>query len=344
MIFGVILLLLAGVCWLGFRFRAELVRRFRVPETADERPLTRQELLSKTLPLIEEKEKALKEVGKLSLEKRHLEEANKDLTTIKDELDEQNSKLIESNLNLLELKEELDEQKYKLAEANLKMLELTEKLRDEQEKSNRLLHNILPDRVIRDLNEKGHCEPECFEQVTVFFSDIVNFTSISSRLAPQVVIAELNDIFTEFDRVFTANHCERIKTIGDAYLSVSGMPEPDPQHWRNVLNAALEAMAYLEKRNRQPGKLNWRMRMGIHTGAVVGGIVGVEKYIYDVFGDAINTAARMETNSEPMRINVSETTWQLADGQFRFQARPAVNVKGKGRMNMYFLESKLPVG
>ena len=260
-------------------------------------------------------------------------------------LEEATLRMAEKNIAMLELKEELDkktaeleEKNDKIIKANTEMSELNKTLQFEQEKSDKLLRNILPDRVISDLNTNGVSMPELFEDVTVFFSDIVNFTGISAKLAPEVIIAELNELFTEFDRIFVRNNCERIKTIGDAYLSVSGMPIATPVHYANILNSALEAMAFLEKRNRNSMQ-KWSMRMGVHSGRVIGGIVGVEKYIYDVFGDTINTAARMETTSDPMRINVSATTFELARNSFDFEERSPIQVKGKGEMKTYFLIS-----
>ncbi len=236
-------------------------------------------------------------------------------------------------------RDHFEEQKFKLAEASLKLLELKEALELEQAKSDRLLHNILPARVIHDLSERGESAPERFENVTIFFSDFVGFTEISSALDPAEVIVELSEIFGEFDRIFVRNHCERIKTIGDAYMAVSGLPDPAPEHWRNILCAARESLAFLNGRNRRPGARRWEMRIGIHSGSVVGGIVGHEKYIYDVFGDAVNTAARMEQASEPMRINVSESTRNLAAGEFEFEDRGAIQVKGKGTVKMFFLKT-----
>ena len=235
----------------------------------------------------------------------------------------------------------LTEEKFHMAEANLDLLamQITEDLQREQEKSNRLLRNILPERVIKDLSDKGESTPEIFENVTVFFSDIVGFTYLSSILDPAFLISELNDIFTNFDHIFTRNGCERIKTIGDAYLSVSGMPDADPRHYANILNSALEARDYLHRRNHTSVQ-QWQMRMGVHSGRVIGGIVGVEKYIYDVFGDTINTAARMETHSSPDKINVSAVTSALAGDEFIFTAREITDVKGKGPMQMYFLEGR----
>jgi class 3 adenylate cyclase len=208
----------------------------------------------------------------------------------------------------------------------------------EKEKSEALLRNILPAHIAEQLKETGSTVPELFDNVTVYFSDLVGFTTMSSRMDPQTLIAELNDIFTNFDNIIEAHHCERIKTIGDAYLAVCGMPLPDRDHARNMVRSAVEMVRWLEARN-AAAPHQWRMRVGIHTGPVVGAVVGVKKYIYDVFGDTINTASRMESNSEPMRINLSEATHGLVRDEFAFVERPALEVKGKGAMRMYFVES-----
>ncbi len=231
----------------------------------------------------------------------------------------------------------LDDLKFDIVERNLDMLELKEQLEVEKERSEKLLRNILPERVISELRATGKSEPESFEAVTVFFSDIVNFTEKSAKVEPRILIEELSDIFTNFDHIFVANGCERIKTIGDAYLSVSGLPVPCAGHCDNILRAAMAAMRYLDERNHDGKHLVWEMRMGVHTGRVVGGIVGTEKYIYDVFGDTINTASRMESYSEPMAINVSHVTRELAREEFCFTERPSCSVKGKGAQKMFFL-------
>jgi len=210
----------------------------------------------------------------------------------------------------------------------------------EKEKADRLLRNILPVRVAADLKETGKTQPESFDNVTVYFSDIAGFTNISSTLEPKVLISELNELFTAFDNIIERNHCERVKTIGDAYLCVCGMPEENLNHAFNMVKSATEILDYLRERN-NTHYLQWHIRIGIHTGKVVGGVVGVKKYIYDVFGDTINTASRMETHSAPMRINLSETTYELVKDQFPCIARGLVPVKGKGEMKMFFLISKL---
>jgi len=228
----------------------------------------------------------------------------------------------------------LENQKEKL---EVMVEERTEELASEKEKTEELLLNTLPLKVVNELKENGKSEPESFDNVTVYFSDIVGFTKISSTLDPKSLIHELNEIFTEFDDIITRNNCERIKTIGDAYLAVSGMPLKNKNHAENMVNAAIEIKNYLENRNNS-SEIKWQARIGIHTGKVVGGIVGVRKYIYDVFGDTINTASRMESNSEPMHINVSETTYKIIKGKYKFIDRETINVKGKGNMKMYFLD------
>ncbi len=208
---------------------------------------------------------------------------------------------------------------------------------EEKAKSDRLLLNILPMRVANELKEKGKAEPESFENVTVYFSDIVGFTKLSSDLDPKMLIQKLNEIFTEFDNIIEKYYCERVKTIGDAYLCVCGMPEKDPRHAENIISAAIEIIRYMRKINAD-SEMQWEIRIGIHSGRVVGGVVGIKKYIYDVFGDTINTASRMESNSEPMKINVSESTYYILKNRYPFVEREAVHVKGKGMMRMYFLD------
>jgi class 3 adenylate cyclase len=237
---------------------------------------------------------------------------------------------------LKEAFETIERQNRDLAEAN-------RVIQEEKEKSDRLLLNILPARVAEELKQRGRTEPELFEHVTVYFSDLVGFTSASARLSPGKLIAELNDIFTQFDHIVEAHRCERIKTIGDAYLAVCGMPEPDPEHARRIVRAAVDMVSWLNERNLQ-SELQWQARVGIHSGPLVGSVVGVKKYIYDVFGDTVNTASRMESNSEPMRINISEATHDLVKNDFSFMERSPLEVKGKGPMRMYFVQTDAPRG
>ncbi len=221
--------------------------------------------------------------------------------------------------------------------AHKELSDLYQLLAIEKDKTDQLLLNILPSKVANDLKEKGKTQPELFESVTVFFSDIVNFTRTSAQLNPKDLIEELNEMFTAFDSIIERNHCERIKTIGDAYLCVCGMPEMNADHALNIVKSAIEIMQYVERRNRN-ATVEWKIRVGIHSGSAVGGVVGVKKYIYDVFGDTINTASRMESNSQAMQINLSASTYELVKAFYPTIDRGVLDVKGKGLMQMYFID------
>lgn len=224
-----------------------------------------------------------------------------------------------------------------IRKANAELLQKNEEIKAEKKKTDILLHNILPAKVAEDLKAFGKTEPQTFKNVTIFFSDFSSFTRMSSVLQPKYLIGELSKIFTRFDEIMEKHGCERIKTIGDAYLAVCGMPVSNPNHARHIIDAAREILDYLRMRNRE-SDLEWLIRIGIHSGPVVGGIVGIKKYIYDVFGDSINTASRMESHSEPMRINVSGETYRLVKDDFQFVSRTPTLVKGKGEMEMYFVD------
>ena len=266
-----------------------------------------------------------------------LAEANLALLEKTELYEEQQIKVAEANLKLLETNEIMEEQKIALAESNVALLEKNEALTREQERSERLLLNILPAKVAEDLKATGKTDPQRFDRATVLFSDIVGFTHIARTIEPKALIHELNDIFTAFDGILEENKCERIKTIGDAYLGVCGMPEFDESHVENMVESALGMISYVRERSKR-ADIEWLVRVGIDTGAIVGGVVGVKKYIYDVFGDTINTAARMESNSEPMRINVSGTVREALGEKYQFIERDPIVVQGKGEMTMYFVE------
>lgn len=206
----------------------------------------------------------------------------------------------------------------------------------EREKSEKLLLNILPSRVAEELKETGKSTPQCFSDVTILFSDLVHFTEQTVRLDPETLLGELNDIFSAFDAIMAERGCERIKTIGDAYFAACGIPERRDDHAVRMAEAARDMVRWLAKRNTER-PVKWEMRVGLHSGSAIAGIVGTNKYIYDVFGDAVNTASRMESHSEPMRVNVSEATACLLSGKIPVEVRGEIEVKGKGLMKMYFL-------
>lgn len=231
---------------------------------------------------------------------------------------------VNSHIQLAHIRNELKENSIKLSES--------------LKRSDELLLNVLPKDVAEDFKNKGTSLPQAYNDVTLFVSDFIKFTEISSMMEPIKLFDELNEMYSVFDNIMKKNNCERIKTIGDAYLAVCGMPVSNPDHAENILNAAFEIKNYINNR-KENNKIKWEIRIGIHTGNVIGGVVGIEKYIYDVFGDSVNTVFRMETASDTMQINISETTYKLLKNKFTFIERPYIDVKGLGQMKMYFVKS-----
>ncbi len=201
----------------------------------------------------------------------------------------------------------------------------------------RLLANTLPNKIIQELKATGEARPESFENVSLLVADMVVFTKASSQLSAEFLIGELSDIYTVFDEIIVENDCERIKTIGDAYFAVSGIPEPNSEHAVNMVNSGLAFIQYLHTRN-ESHEQQWEIRVGIHTGDVVGGIVGTKKYLYDVFGDAVNMASRIEGATKPMQVGISSITYNLIKDKLNCTPQGLVQLKGKGEENLWFVD------
>ncbi|MGD8618501.1 MAG: adenylate/guanylate cyclase domain-containing protein [Gammaproteobacteria bacterium] len=213
----------------------------------------------------------------------------------------------------------------------------TRELRREKERGEKLLLNIMPRSVYEEMRDFGTTTPQRFESASVMLLDFVGFTDMAISHDPGGLITELNDIFTAFDRIVELFGCERIKTIGDAYMAVSGIPDANPDHAQNVARVALRIRRYLERRNAAHAE-PWLCRIGINTGPVIGSIVGIHKYVYDIFGPGVNLAARMENHSEPMQITLCEETWRLINDEFLCTPRGEFEIKGFGNKQLYFLE------
>lgn len=211
----------------------------------------------------------------------------------------------------------------------------------ERRKSDKLLLNILPEEVATELKIKGNTTAKYFDNVTVLFTDFVNFTTASEKMTPQELVNELHTCFKTFDDIMARHKIEKIKTVGDAYLAVSGLPAADANHAHNVVAAALEIRRFIDRRSAELGDKGFLVRIGINSGSVVAGIVGIKKFAYDIWGDTVNTAARMEQSSEPGKINISQTTYDMVKDEFRCTYRGEFDAKNKGRMAMYFVEDAI---
>ena len=215
----------------------------------------------------------------------------------------------------------------------------TRELEKEKERVEKLLLNIMPKSVYEELKDFGTATPQKFDAASVLLLDFVGFTDMAVARDPSALIAELNDIFSAFDRIVELFGCERIKTIGDGYLAVAGLPEATPDHAAHLAKVALRMRRYLEKRNSaHPNQ--WRCRIGIATGPVIGSLVGIQKYVYDVFGPAINLAARLEGVAEPMQIVVSDTTAALIRDDFRLMPMGEMELKGFGAQTVFSLDAE----
>jgi class 3 adenylate cyclase len=205
-----------------------------------------------------------------------------------------------------------------------------------------LLLNILPYEIAEELKAKGEAEARTFDNVTILFSDFKDFTQASEKLSATDLVAEINTCFKAFDQIMDKYSIEKIKTIGDAYMAVGGLPVPSADSAKNTVLAALEMQSLIIERKAQNEAVNkpaFEMRAGIHTGSVVAGIVGAKKFQYDIWGDTVNTASRMETSGEVGQVNISEVTYELIKNhsEFTFTSRGKVEVKGKGEVAMWFV-------
>jgi adenylate cyclase len=200
----------------------------------------------------------------------------------------------------------------------------------------RLLLNILPAPVAGRLKSGEDCIADHFAEVSVLFADIVGFTALSGVMSPQPLVEMLNDLFTRFDNLAQRHHVEKIKTIGDCYMAVCGVPERRTDHAAALADMALDVLAVVREFNERRGSA-LRVRIGLNTGPVIAGVIGRSKFIYDLWGDTVNTASRMESSGLPDRIQVTAATRHALLPLFNFEERGEVEIKGKGRLQTWFL-------
>jgi len=217
-------------------------------------------------------------------------------------------------------------------------------IKAERDRSKELLLNILPEETAFELETKGYAQTRYYDNVTVLFTDFKGFSSIAGKLSPQDLVAELNDYFIAFDEIVNRFGLEKIKTIGDAYMCAGGIPTPNKSHPLDAVKAGLAMQEFMirriAERNAQ-GLEGWELRIGIHTGPIVAGVVGKMKYAYDIWGDTVNIASRMESNGAPGRVNISSATYNQIKENYQCLYRGKISAKNIGEVDMYFVDSSI---
>lgn len=237
------------------------------------------------------------------------------------------------------IRQTLDSLKQSLQETQQTAIQLA----IEQQKSENLLLNILPQSIAQRLKQEPQAIADGFSDVTVLFADIVGFTQLSIRISPEELVSLLNSIFSAFDQLVEKHGLEKIKTIGDAYMAVGGLPEPCANHAQAVVMFALDMQHVIDKFNWETGH-SLSIRIGINSGPVVAGVIGIKKFIYDLWGDTVNTASRMESHGTPGTIQITESTFQLIQNQFKVEPIGQIVIKGKGQMMTYRVIDSGPSG
>lgn len=243
-------------------------------------------------------------------------------------------RLSQQVITLLELRRSLAELK-----------DAREQLDKARRESDQLLLNILPATIADELKESHRVEPRYYKLVTIMFTDFKGFTRFAESMEPRSLVQDLDQHFSAFDEIIGRHNLEKLKTIGDAYMCVGGLPEVNRRHPIDACLAALEIQDYMETVNRQREKLRlapWELRIGIHSGPVMAGVVGTKKFTYDIWGDAVNIAALMESSGLAGRINISESSYHRVRDLFEAEHRGSIEAKNKGRLEMYFLNRIKP--
>ena len=233
----------------------------------------------------------------------------------------------------------------RVKERTAEVVEQGKVIEKQKERVEELLLNILPKEISDELGESGEAKARSYESATVMFTDMKGFTQVAEQMSAEDLVDALHEHFGKFDDVTGKLGLEKIKTIGDSYMAACGIPHSDEHHAIKTVLAALEIrelMRVWQERKRKAGEIFWSLRIGIHTGPIVAGVVGKKKFAYDIWGDTVNTASRMESSGVPDELNVSKATWDLVEQYVEGEYRGKVQAKNKGEVDMYFIHRLKP--
>lgn len=220
-----------------------------------------------------------------------------------------------------------------------KLRERTIELEEEKKKSDILIHNILPKQIVKELRETGVIKPREYKTVTLLFTDFQDFSTLSSRMKPNELVSELNEIFKHFDHIIDKHGLEKLKTIGDSYMAGAGFPEECFDHALKVVKASLDMQLFIAERNKK-SHFKWPMRAGVHSGSVVAGVIGKNKMTYDVWGTTVNIANRMESNGRPGKVTISSATYDLIKEFYECEYYDSFKINDRKKIEMYFVGSE----
>ncbi len=285
--------------------------------------------------VVSAEERVIKQEKEIRLLKQKLERSERNRASMEEIKD--NNQLLLKNVSA-----EIEAARLTIQQKNEELERIYKDLAAEKEKSDELLLNILPHEIADELKSTRKVEPVHFDSVTVIFTDVKGFTKISAGLCVKDLIRELDSIFTHFDAITEKFGIEKIKTIGDSYMCAGGIPTPNETHAKDAVLAALEMQRFmleLRAMRELENKPFWEIRLGIHTGPVMAGVVGKRKFVYDIWGDTVNTASRMESSGEAGRVNISRSTYLLVKDLFKTEYRGKIMAKNIGEIEMYFVDS-----
>ena len=280
-------------------------------------------------PLITPNGQAIGTICSVDFEKRDLSINQREALR---KLSKQVMAQLELRRTLIEVNRLVEEQK-----------ELSQRVNLEKENVELLLSRVLPDEIAKELQDNERVEPKYIDECSILFTDFVGFTKLTETLSPKTLIDLLHQVFCQFDKICKKYEIEKIKTIGDSYMCVSGITKNKKEHTQRICLAACEMLEYLSKANAQRSKLKmptWEMRLGIHTGPIICGVVGEDKFTFDVWGDSVNTASLMEQNGTPGKVNVSESAYFRVNKQFNCEERGEILTTKKGPLKMFYVNKQ----